>query len=79
MTGPVSPFFKIPLDLPHAGRIAFRITRRIAVDGPDFPPESAALLGAAISLRAGENPHSLQRPVSGASRMHGRVPWTDWK
>jgi len=82
MTGPMGPSFKIPLDLPHAGTIAFRIARRLAVHGPDFPPESAALLGAVNDLVAmlqphracGENPPGAegQRVVQDALRL-GRL------
>jgi hypothetical protein len=78
----MSPFFEIPLDLPHAGTIAFRIAHRLAVHGPDFPPESAALLQAVNDLTAilqpykacGENPPGAegQRVVQDARRL-GRL------
>jgi hypothetical protein len=57
-------FFRIPLDLPHAGTIAMRIARQLSAHGPAFPPESETLLEAVADLVAvlqpyrvsGENP-----------------------
>ncbi len=57
-------FFDIPLDLPHAGTIAHRIARRIAIHGPVFSPGSGPLVRALAELGAllepfmisGENP-----------------------
>lgn len=75
-------FFKIPLDLPHACTIAYRISRHISMHGPDFPSESATLLQAVEDLVAillpyrvsGENPPEAegQRVVEEALRL-GRL------
>lgn len=78
----MGPFIRIPLDLPHAGTIAFRIARRLAVHGPEFPPESDTLLRAVNDLAAllqpyrasAENPPEpeAQRAVQDAVRL-GRL------
>lgn len=52
-------YFDIPLDLPHAGTITTRLARRIAIHGPEFPPESGTLLQAVGDLATLLEPYRL--------------------
>lgn len=37
-------FFDLPLDLPHAGRVALRLARRLTLHGPEYPEAATELL-----------------------------------
>ena len=54
----MTAFYNVALDLPHAGTVATRIVRFIEFECLELGEE-----GAEISLRAGEDPNSIQRPV----------------
>ena len=40
----MSAHFELPLDLPHAGRVALRLARRLTLHGPEYPADAAPLL-----------------------------------
>lgn len=42
--------FDLPLDLPHAGRVALRLARRLELHGPDYPEEATLLLESVDAL-----------------------------